>query len=41
MATEWEKMLRGELYDPSDPELLRARNRARDLCLDFNATREA
>lgn len=40
MPTEWEKMLRGELYDPLDPELVRARNRARDLCQDLNASRE-
>src|SRR5437764_11343127 len=41
MRTELEKMLAGELYDPLDPELVRARNRARDLCQDLNATREA
>ena len=40
MSTEWEKMLSGELYDPLDPELVRARNRARGLCQDLNATRE-
>src|ERR1041384_3688675 len=40
MPTEKEKMLAGELYDPLDPELVRARERARDLCQDFNATRE-
>jgi maltose O-acetyltransferase len=34
-------MLAGELYDPLDPELVAARNRARDLCQDLNATREA
>jgi maltose O-acetyltransferase len=39
--TELEKMLAGELYDPFDPELEAARARARDLCLDLNATREA
>lgn len=33
-------MLAGELYDPLDPELVGARNRARDLCQDLNATRE-
>lgn len=33
-------MLAGELYDPLDPELVRARARARDLCQDLNATRE-
>lgn len=40
MRSEWEKMLAGELYDPFDPELVRARDRARDLCQDLNATRE-
>ena len=40
MRTELEKMLAGELYDPLDPELVRARERARDLCQDLNATRE-
>jgi maltose O-acetyltransferase len=39
--TEREKMLAGELYDPLDPELVAARERARDLCQDLNATREA
>ena len=38
--TERERMLAGELYDPMDPELVAARNRARDLCQDLNATRE-
>src|SRR3954465_8639491 len=33
-------MLAGELYDPLDPELVAARDRARDLCQDLNATRE-
>ena len=41
MRSETEKMLAGELYDPLDPELVRARDRARDLCQDLNATREA
>jgi maltose O-acetyltransferase len=34
-------MLAGQLYDPLDPELVVARDRARDLCQDLNATREA
>jgi maltose O-acetyltransferase len=34
-------MLAGELYDPFDPELVAGRERARDLCQDLNATREA
>ena len=40
MSTEREKMLSGELYDPLDAELVTARDRARDLCQDLNATRE-
>ena len=39
-GTEREKMLAGELYDALDPELVAARNRARDLCQMLNATRE-
>jgi len=41
MKTEHQKMLAGELYDPTDPELVAARARARDLCHALNATREA
>lgn len=40
MPTEREKMVAGELYDPHDPELVAARQLARNLCLDLNATRE-
>ena len=40
MTTELEKMLAGELYDPLVAELVRARDRARDLCQALNATRE-
>jgi maltose O-acetyltransferase len=40
MRPEKEKMLSGELYDPLDPELVEARERARNLCHDLNATRE-
>lgn len=40
MPSEREKMLAGELYDPFDPELVAARERARDLCQTLNATRE-
>ena len=40
MPTEEEKMLAGELYDPLDPQLVGARERARDLCQELNATRE-
>jgi maltose O-acetyltransferase len=41
MPSEREKMLASELYDPLDPELVRGRERARDLCGALNATREA
>jgi maltose O-acetyltransferase len=41
MATQRERMLAGELYDPMDPELVAGRERARDLCQALNATREA
>jgi maltose O-acetyltransferase len=41
MPTERDKMLAGELYDPLDSDLVRARARARDLCWALNATREA
>ncbi len=40
MPSEREKMLTGELYDPFDPELLAARERARNLRQELNATRE-
>ena len=41
MNSERQKMLAGELYNPFDPDLTAARERARDLCQDLNATREA
>jgi maltose O-acetyltransferase len=41
MDPEWQKMVAGELYNPHVPELVRLRERARDLCQDLNATREA
>jgi maltose O-acetyltransferase len=34
-------MLAGELYDAMDPELVRARDRARELCQILNASRES
>jgi maltose O-acetyltransferase len=40
MPGEREKMIAGELYDALDPELVMARNRARDLCRMLNASRE-
>jgi maltose O-acetyltransferase len=39
MPSDREKMRAGELYDPRDPELVRAQHRARDLCRALNATR--
>jgi maltose O-acetyltransferase len=41
MRSEREKMLAGELYDALDPDLIRDRDRARDLCQTLNATRES
>ena len=41
MKSEREKMLAGELYIALDPELVSARERARNLCQDLNASREA
>lgn len=41
MRSERQKMVDGELYNPVDPELVLARERARDLCQALNASREA
>ena len=41
MNSERQKMLAGELYNPLDPDLVAARQRARDLCQALNGTREA
>src|SRR5580698_6815500 len=41
MNTEREKMFAGEMYNALDPGLVRARDRARDLCQTLNATHEA
>jgi len=41
MPSQRDLMVAGELYDPLDPELAGARERARDLCQALNATREA
>jgi maltose O-acetyltransferase len=38
MASEKEKMLRGDLYDPYDPELAAEHRRARELLQTLNAT---
>lgn len=40
MRSERQKMLAGELYDPFDPELVAARQRARSLCAALNASKE-
>lgn len=40
MDTEREKMLRGELYDATDPELVADRNEARALTRRYNRTTE-
>ena len=41
MASEWEKMVSGQLYDPSDPALVAARRRARDLLKALNEPGDA
>jgi maltose O-acetyltransferase len=41
MPTEREKMLAGELYDASDPELVQMCRRARQLLQTFNASLDA
>ncbi len=41
MKTELEKMITGEPYEPQDPELVRRREQARDLCWALNATKES
>jgi maltose O-acetyltransferase len=41
VKTEREKMLAGEMYEPMDPELVRRREQARDLCWALNATKES
>lgn len=41
MTTEREKMLAGELYLASDPELVQARASARDLLRQYNQTSQA
>jgi maltose O-acetyltransferase len=38
MVSEREKMLQGELYDPSDPELVADRRHARELTAEYNGT---
>lgn len=41
MATQHQRMLAGETYDPFDPELVASRTLARDRCQQMNATRES
>ena len=41
MSSERERMLRGELYDASDPELVAARRHARRLLARYNADPDA
>jgi maltose O-acetyltransferase len=41
MATEWDKMVSGQAYDPRDPELMAARTRARDLLGRYNRSAPA
>jgi len=41
MPTETERMLAGEFYDPSAPELVADRERAQDLARRYSATTEA
>lgn len=38
--TEYEKMIAGELYRSSDPDLLKKREFAHDLCTEFNSLKE-
>jgi maltose O-acetyltransferase len=41
MRSERDKMLAGDLYDALDPVLVAERRRARDLCAQLNAARDA
>lgn len=38
--SEMEKALAGEMYFGNDPDLLKLRERAKDLCIDYNQTRQ-
>ena len=38
--SEKEKMLKGEMYDPSDEELVSLRRKAHALCIEYNQTKE-
>ncbi|MDB4264888.1 sugar O-acetyltransferase [bacterium] len=41
METEKEKMLAGEMYDATDPQLTAERRRARDLCKSLNESADS
>ena len=41
MATEKEKMLSGEMYDATDPQLTAERRRERDLCKALNESHDS
>ena len=38
--TEWEKMISGVLYDPTDPAIAARARHCRELLYDFNHSRE-
>lgn len=37
--TEYEKMISSKLYNSTDPELIKLRNKAQDLCYEYNLLR--
>ncbi len=39
IGTEYEKMLRGEVYEALDPQLLKRLNECKDLCWEYNQIR--
>lgn len=39
MGTEYDKMLRGEVYDAFDPQVLKKLNKCKDLCWEYNQIR--
>jgi maltose O-acetyltransferase len=41
MVTEKEKMLSGEMYDATNPQLTAERRRARDLCKSLNESHDS
>ncbi len=38
--TEREKMVAGQLYNPTDPELVALRRKVRQACVEFNNSNE-